>query len=79
MLLECPEEFTGEELEKNEVINYLLFNSMENENLGKTYYVSDIVHFADFNTISNPRYQAWVFQSYLDQIVTSKSQTHLYS
>ena len=60
MLLECPEGFTAEELETNEVLNYLLRNNTENENLNKAYYVSDIVHFGDFNTVSTPRYQKWV-------------------
>lgn len=60
LLLECPEGFTGEELNSNEVLQYLLQNEMENENLGKTYYVSDIVHFADFDTVSTPLYQKWV-------------------
>lgn len=60
VLLECPEDFNSELLESNDVLNYLLFNSMENENLDKSYYVSDIVHFADFNTVSKPNYQTWV-------------------
>ena len=60
MLLECPHGFPAEELEKNEILSFLLHGHTENQSLDKVYYVSDIVHFSDFDTVKNPRYQAWV-------------------
>lgn len=68
VLLECPEGFDAGKLESNEVLNYLLFNTMENENLGKNYYVSDIVHFADFTTVNQSKYMSWVESFNLDEI-----------
>ena len=45
---------------KNETLNFLLHNEMENEAIGNQYYVSEIIHFADYKTVSTSSYQDFI-------------------
>lgn len=61
VLLECHEGRIGEEMLKNELLNFLLLDSMANESIDKNYSISDIVHFGNLETVSHPSYQTWVW------------------
>lgn len=63
VLLECNDGSIAEEMLKNELLNYLLLDSMENESIDKSYSISDIVHFGSFSTVSHTSYQTWVASS----------------
>jgi len=69
LMLDTPEGFDPVFLTQNPAINYIFKNKTDNYNFaGGYYFLSEVIHFGDCDTVGHPEYQAWVVAAHPDAL-----------
>lgn len=63
LVIDSSESIDGNELFNNQTLQFLFQDENQNKLLNKEYYLSEVIHFGDFHTISQPNYQTWVISA----------------
>lgn len=74
LMLDTPEGFDPVFLTQNRALEFIFKDKASNPNFaGGYYFLSEVIHFGDLQTVSRPEYQGWVGAAHPDEVFRRES------